>query len=165
MKFFLKSLEYKFKVLSYWLSSDRVYKESKFIRDFGVRLDLRSPRRFNEKIIHRMLYTTNTEFAFLADKVNAREHVAHVIGGKILGTITQDYDDFEDIDFSHFPKKFAIKCTHDSGSSIICEDKSQFSIAGTKRKIKSCLSRQHILHNQRKTLLRYTITCSLRRIH
>ncbi len=33
---------------------------------------------------------------------------------------------FEDINFDSLPNQFVLKCTHDSGSVVICKDSSQF---------------------------------------
>ena len=51
------------------------------------------------------------------------------------------YDSFDEIDFDKLPDKFVLKCTHDSGSVIICKDKSKFDINDAKEKLEFCLKR------------------------
>ncbi|MBP3717881.1 MAG: glycosyl transferase, partial [Paludibacteraceae bacterium] len=41
---------------------------------------------------------------------------------------------FDDIDFDKLPNQFCLKCTHDSGSYIICKDKSTFDIDAARKK-------------------------------
>ncbi|EIQ79863.1 hypothetical protein SF123566_8649 [Shigella flexneri 1235-66] len=36
------------------------------------------------------------------------------------------YRRVEDIDFDKLPPKFVLKCNHDSGSAVICTEKSAF---------------------------------------
>lgn len=43
------------------------------------------------------------------------------------------YDTFDDIDFEALPDTFVLKCTHDSGSVIICRDKNTFDINKAKK--------------------------------
>ncbi len=63
-----------------------------------------------------MLYDNNESFTLLADKVNVRKHVEEMIGRKHLVPLIGIYNNFDEIDFSVFPKKFVVKCSHDSGS-------------------------------------------------
>ena len=44
-----------------------------------------------------------------------------------------------EINFEKLPKKFVIKCTHDSGSTIVCKDKDKFDIKKAKKKINKAL--------------------------
>lgn len=137
----MKSIEYRFKIIRCALSSDKRYKEEKFRKDFGVYPDLKSPRRFNEKIICRMLYDNNDMYPLLADKVNVRKYVSEKIGPQYLVPLIGIYKKFEEIDFNKLPEKFVIKCSHDSQSCIVCKNHTNFSILDARMKIKFCLSR------------------------
>ncbi|ENY4511035.1 ATP-grasp fold amidoligase family protein [Salmonella enterica] len=137
----LKSIEYKFKVIRCAISSDRRYKELKFQKDFGILPDLNNPRRFNEKVICRMLYDNNDIFTLLADKVNARKYIIEKIGHEYLVPLIGVYKSFDEINFRKLPERFAIKCSHDSGSCIVCEDRLNFSVDDAKRKINFFLKR------------------------
>ncbi|MBR0150590.1 MAG: hypothetical protein IJP89_04435 [Synergistaceae bacterium] len=39
------------------------------------------------------------------------------------------------------PEKFVLKCTHDSGSVLLCRDRKSFSITATRRKLTRSLRR------------------------
>ncbi|KGT92698.1 ATP-grasp fold amidoligase family protein [Enterobacter cancerogenus] len=138
---FGKRLEYKLKEVRFLLIDDYDYKDRKFRKDFSAIPNLNNPTRFNEKVIYRMLYDNNEMFGQLADKVNARKHVAEVAGEEYLVPLIGVYNTFDDINFSTFPKRFVIKCSHDSGSYIICHDISEFCFHEAKRKINFFLSR------------------------
>ncbi len=51
------------------------------------------------------------------------------------------YDTFDAIDFNALPEQFVLKCTHDSGSVVICLDKNSFDKEAAKKKIEFCLKR------------------------
>lgn len=59
----------------------------------------------------------------LVDKYEVREYIADKIGAEYLIPLLGVYDSFEDIDFDTLPDQFVLKCTHDSGSIVICRDK------------------------------------------
>lgn len=50
------------------------------------------------------------------------------------------WEKFDDIDLSELPNQFVLKTTHDSGTVIICKDKSKFDIEGAKKKIEKSLN-------------------------
>lgn len=141
VKWTLKKIEYQFKLMRVLVSDDRRYKSRKFKKDFGVLPDLDLPTRFNEKVLCRMLFDPNPEYTSLADKIKVRKVVARKIGPKYLVPLVGIYEKFDDIDFNALPEKFVIKCSHDSGSAIVCTDKSSFSISDARSKINFCLAR------------------------
>ena len=49
------------------------------------------------------------------------------------------YNTFDEIDFDKLPNKFVIKCTHDSGSTIVCKNKKNFDIKKARKKINEAL--------------------------
>ena len=46
-----------------------------------------------------------------------------------------DLDMLDEIDFDALPEQFVLKCTHDSGSVVICKDKSKFDYNAAKAKL------------------------------
>ena len=64
----------------------------------------------------------------LADKYTVRKWIANKIGDKYLIPLIGVYDKFDDIDFSKLPKKFVMKCNHDSGSVTICNNKENLNL-------------------------------------
>ncbi|HQK68449.1 MAG TPA: ATP-grasp fold amidoligase family protein [Bacteroidales bacterium] len=88
-------------------------------------LDLKNPETFNEKLQWLKLYYRNTLYETLVDKYAVRNYVSEKIGNQYLIPLLGVYQDVSEIKWDTLPEKFVLKCTHDSGSSIICKDKSQ----------------------------------------
>lgn len=93
---------------------------------FGERLDLRNPKKFNEKLQWLKLYDHNPLYTTLVDKYAVKEWVADRIGKQYVIPTLAVYDNADQIDISQFPNRFVLKCTHDSGSVVICKDKGSF---------------------------------------
>lgn len=85
---------------------------------------IRNPRTFNEKIMHRKLYTSDERFSIVEDKWRVREYVAERVGEEILPELYQVTNDPEKIRFDDLPDEYVIKPTHMSGPVLfIDEDK------------------------------------------
>lgn len=106
-------------------------------------LDLKNPQNYNEKIQWLKLYDRNPLYTKLADKYSAKEYVKELIGSKYIIPTIGIYDDFNEIDFRSLPNQFVLKCTHDSGSIIVCKDKKNFDIEDAKMKLNSALKVNH----------------------
>jgi hypothetical protein len=111
-----------------------------FIR-FGKFVDFKNPKTFNEKIQWLKIYGNLQKYTNLADKYEVRKHIAKTIGEKYLIPMIGVWDKFEDIDFEKLPNQFVLKCTHDSGSVVICTDKTTFNIKETQNKLNKRLKR------------------------
>jgi hypothetical protein len=90
---------------------------------FFLRLRYRKPQTFDEKIKFKMAWDRRELLTKSADKLEAREIVAELVGNRYLSNIyaidlnEQEFRDFE------FPKNFVIKPNHASGAAIIVWDK------------------------------------------
>lgn len=99
----------------------------------------RNPKRLNEKIQWLKLYDRRPEYTTMVDKSLVRDYVKSRSSKVSLFPIFGVYDSFDDIDFSSLPDQFVIKCTHDSGSLVICKDKKTFNFDNAKKEINRCL--------------------------
>ena len=126
---------------SLWL--DKIYLKILFKHRMGKSLNLENPKTYNEKIQWLKLYDRNPEYTLLADKYEVRNYVANTIGEEYIIPLLGVWDRFEDIDFNTLPNEFVLKCTHDSGSVIICKDKNTFDVKEAEKKIKGCLKRNY----------------------
>ena len=106
---------------------------------FHKELNLENPSTFNEKLQWLKLYDRNPEYIKMVDKYEAKKYVADIIGEEYIIPTLGVWDKFDEIDFSKLPNQFVIKCTHDSGGVVICEDKNKLNLRKTKRKIEKCL--------------------------
>ena len=123
-----------------WIS-DKTLIKMQYKFKIGKNLDISSPKTFNEKIQWLKLYGNLQNYSHLVDKYEVRKYIAETIGEEYLIPLIGVWDRFDDIDFEELPNQFALKCTHDSGSVIICTNKSAFNIKETKNKLNKCLKR------------------------
>lgn len=107
----------------------------------GKKLNLDSPTTFNEKLQWLKLHDRKPIYTQMADKYGVREYIERKIGKEYLVPIYGCWDSVEDIPFETLPQKFVLKCTHDSGSVILCTDKSALDIKETKKKLKKRLKK------------------------
>ncbi len=119
---------------------DKEYLEVIYKERVGSYLNLDSPDTFNEKLQWLKLYDRKPIYTTLVDKFTVKEYVAGKIGLQHIIPTFGVYDGFEEIDFDKLPNKFVLKCTHDSGSVVICNDKSKLNFSETKKKLEACLA-------------------------
>ncbi|ELY37681.1 ATP-grasp fold amidoligase family protein [Natronorubrum tibetense] len=81
------------------------------------------PQSFNEKLLHRKLYTDDERYAMVADKWRVREYVNEKVGDEILNEVYHVTDDPRTIPFDELPEKFVIKANHGCGWNIFVEDR------------------------------------------
>lgn len=90
------------------------------------RLRLCRPWTFTEKLQWQKLHDRNPLYHKLVDKADVKAYVASKIGDDHVIPTLGVWDNPEDIDWNALPNQFVLKCTHDSGSTIICRDKISF---------------------------------------
>ena len=123
------------------LIPDKTYLELQYKYHLGEKLNLESPKTFNEKLQWLKLYDRKPEYTMYADKYAVREHIKNLIGEKYLIPLIGVYDRVEDIDWDRLPNRFVLKCTHGSSCNIICDDKSRLDITSSKKKLKKWMNR------------------------
>ncbi|EKT64776.1 ATP-grasp fold amidoligase family protein [Providencia burhodogranariea] len=131
----MKKVEYLFKKLRSIVVSDKLYLTNKFIKNIGYTPNFNDPKSFNEKVNYRMLNDRNPLYTQLADKLSARNYVSQKIGEQYLVPILAAYNCAEEINIDKLPERFVLKCNHDSGSSIICQNKAEFDLQKAKDKL------------------------------
>ena len=107
----------------------------------GKRINLDDPQLLNEKMQWLKLYNRNPLYTNLVDKAKVKEIVAEELGIEYVVPTIGLYKSFDDINFDVLPEKFVMKCTHDSGSTIICENKDKLNKDKVKKKLKKKLNR------------------------
>lgn len=108
--------------------NDETYLKIIFRFETGKKLNLKNPVTFNEKLQWLKLYDRKPEYFTYVDKYEVREHIKNKIGEQYLIPLIGVYDKVSDIPWAALPNKFVLKCTHGSGSNIICRDKSKLCI-------------------------------------
>ena len=108
--------------------SDETYLKLRYRLIFGERLNLDSPKGYNEKINWLKIYNRNPLYPRLVDKAEVKDFVRPIIGeDKIIRTLGV-WDSFDDIDFGSLPNQFVLKSTNGGGGTgvVICKDKDTF---------------------------------------
>lgn len=95
---------------------------------FGHKLDLRNPQTYNQKLQWMKLYYVKPEYIRMADKYTVKDIIASKIGEEHIIPTIEAYDSFDEINFDKLPDQFVLKCNHDSGGIVICDDKSKLDI-------------------------------------
>ncbi len=126
-RFFLRAIFEKLneKGLLHWVGDESFLKIDYWLW-FGKRLDLKSSRTFNEKLQWLKLFDHRPEYVTMVDKVAVKDYVSESIGKEYIIPTLGVWEKPEDIDWDSLPDKFVLKWNHDSGSIVICKDKSSF---------------------------------------
>lgn len=112
-----------------------------FYRRVGYKLNLDSPKTYNEKLQWLKLYWHYPLMTDLVDKYTVKDYIAKCIGEEYVIPTLGVWEDVNDIDWDSLPNQFVLKCTHDSGGLILCQDKSKLDKRAAKKKLKKCMSR------------------------
>lgn len=121
---------------------DEIYLKIVYKIRTGKRLNLKNPITFNEKIQWLKLHNRNKSYSIMVDKYKVRKYIADKVGEKYLIPLLGVYNNANDINIDLLPDKFVIKCTHDSGSVILCQNKQAFT-SKVRKKINQALKRKY----------------------
>ena len=119
---------------------DSIFLKLKFKKKMGYSFDLKNPQTFNEKLQWLKLYNRNPLYSTLVDKCAVKPYIAKLIGDQHIIATLGVWNSFDDIDFEKLPNQFVLKCTHDSGSYVICKDKSKLNVAEARKKLSAALN-------------------------
>lgn len=115
---------------------DKYYISLLFYKKFGRKVNLKAPKTFNEKLQWLKLHDHNPIYTTFVDKFLVKKYVSDIIGEEYIIPTLGHWDDPKDIDFDSLPNQFVLKWNHDSGSVIICKDKSVFNVDKVIKKLK-----------------------------
>ncbi|MFV2035515.1 MAG: ATP-grasp fold amidoligase family protein, partial [Halocynthiibacter sp.] len=126
------------------LRSDRAAILGDYHRENGFFPDLKNPKDFTEKIRWLMLYGHTPLHTRCADKIAVRDYVSELVGPEalipaIMTTVKPADLTRENIREEHF----AIKVNNDSGSTIICHDRTSFDWADARKKMRRRMRRNY----------------------
>ncbi len=82
----------------------------------------RRPRTFTEKVRYKMLRDHRPLLVTFADKAAVRDHVAAVLGDKVLPRVHLVTDEPSDLTGAALPASYVLKPTHGSGVAVIVSD-------------------------------------------
>ena len=125
------------------LWSDRVYITSQMMAYIGKMPHFNNPKTFQEKIQWLKLHDHKPIYTTMVDKYEAKTFIEERIGKEYVIPTLGIYDNVSQIDYSALPDSFVIKTTHDSGTVIVCKDKSKLDIIETNKRLKKSLRRNY----------------------
>ena len=105
----------------------------------GEKLNLKTPKRYTEKIQLYKLNYHNPIMKKCADKYKVREYLEEKGLNELAPKLYGVYEKSEDIEEEKLPNKFVIKTTNGSGTNIFCKDKNQFQLSDYKDKLNKWL--------------------------
>ena len=120
---------------------DKVYMHMYFKAKLHYEPDFENPRTFNEKLQWYKLNYHNPALTQLADKYEVRSFVEERVGAEYLVPLYGVYGSVDEIDLDKLPEKFVLKCTHDSQSTFVCTDKSNFDFQDVKKRLDVAIHR------------------------
>lgn len=135
----------------YFLSAHGFYRnmsdEEYLKKMWGYRMggvpDLQYPKTLSEKLQWLKIHDHNPEYHRYADKYEVKKIVSGLIGEEHVIPLLGVWDSFDDIDFDKLPDRFILKTTHDSGSFMICRDKTSFDYKKARKKFTKALKRNY----------------------
>lgn len=122
---------------------DPLHEKLKSCVTLGYWPNIRDPRTFNEKILHRKLYTNKNIFTQVEDKWLVREYVEERFGTEILPEVYCVTDEPDNIPFEDLPNQFVVKPTHGSGQSRVVTDTSNLDFQNLKSECSQWLSQKY----------------------
>lgn len=120
---------------------DEGYLRILYLLFYGKKLDLKNPSNYSMKMQWLKLYYRKTIFTQMVDKYAVKKIVSDQIGSEHVIPCYGIWNSFDEIDFDNLPDKFCLKCTHDSGSYVICKDKTTFDKTAAKEKLERNLKK------------------------
>ncbi len=108
---------------------DKLYLKLLYRGCLGKKLHLHPPVTMTEKLQWMKLYDRDPRYPALVDKLAVRDYVAERAGADVLVPLLGAWDTPDEIDYAALPARFVLKCTHDSGSAVVCADPASFDAA------------------------------------
>lgn len=125
---------------------DKSYIKLYYFLRFRKKCRLNNPQTFNEKLQWLKLYYRKTALIDMVDKYAVRAHVAeHADEACLIPLLGGPWRSFDEINFDQLPNQFVLKCTHDSGSVVICKDKAAFDQTHARNVLESAMARDYAL--------------------
>lgn len=127
---------------------DEVYISLLYRMRLGKWPNLKNPKSYNEKLQWIKLHDRRPEYSIMVDKYEVKKYIAERIGEEYLIPTLGIWDSFDEIDFNELPDQFVLKCTHDSGGLVICQDKSKLDIKAARNKIENSLKTNYFWNSR-----------------
>lgn len=125
------------------LIPDSLFIQLRYFAKFHRLPNLRNPVRFSEKLQWLKLNDRQPIYSRMVDKYEVKVIVRERLGDSYVVPNLGIWGTFDEIDFDALPEQFVLKCTHDSGGIVICNDRATFDFDAARRKINHSLGRNY----------------------
>lgn len=98
---------------------DEIYLKLLYRSEMGKKLNIISPKTFNEKIQWLKLNDRNPEYIKWVDKINVKKIIKNNIGERYVVPSIGEWNNSKEIDFKDVPDICVFKCNHDQGSTRV----------------------------------------------
>lgn len=149
MKAMKKAIRRPWLVLPFFLSrfgqkiSDERYIKAMYYLRNRKKLNLDNPTTYFEKINWLKLHDRRPIYTTMTDKYLVKKYVSDIIGEEYIIPTLNVWDSADEIDFNKLPDQFVLKCTHDSGSTVICKNKKKFEFEKARAYLKKCQKKNY----------------------
>ena len=125
-----------------WPVSDYYFLKALYFLTIGEKLNLKAPRKFNEKMQWLKLHDHNPIYHQMVDKEAVKSIVINKLGNQYVIPTLGVWDCFDDIDFNKLPNQFVLKTTNGGGGTgvVICKDKGSFDLDNARRKLSQSMN-------------------------
>jgi len=127
----------------YWaivcrLMPSTIYLKWQYYHVYHKNLNIGHPKTYAEKLAYLKVHKYDPRLESLVDKYQVREYISRIIGDEYSVPLIGVYNNCDEIPWDRLPDRYVLKCTHDSGSTVICRD-STFNQDKAIRKLKKSL--------------------------
>ncbi len=128
---------------------DKFYLKIIYRIRMGKKLNIDSPKTLNEKLQWLKIYDRNAKYTEMVDKFQMKKYVAKILHSDDYTIPAYGvWERFNDIDFAGLPEQFVLKCTHNSGCFVVCDNKESFDREKAQRKLERGLKRNYFWGNR-----------------
>lgn len=122
---------------------DKLYLKWIYYLETGHKLDLKNPKRYNEKLQWLKVNYHDPLWTLMVDKYKVKEFVNERVGSEYVVPCLGVWNRAEDIEWDKLPNQFVLKTNHDSGNNgvFIIKDKLKIDIAKLTKRIDRSLHR------------------------
>lgn len=132
------------------IAPTKCYLSLKYRVIYGRWIDWRNPQSFTEKLQWLKVYGYRSEYTEMVDKVLVKDYVKDKIGVEYIIPTYAVADSLEGIKIESLPDRFVLKTNHDSGTTIVCTDKTVFNFEEAKAKLNKALRNNYYLMGREK---------------
>lgn len=101
----------------------------------------RNPRLLNEKLQALKICNRNPLYTKLVDKLEVKDIIQEKLGSSYIIPTLGEWNRAEDIPWKTLPDRFVLKCTHDSHSVVIVDNKNQINKKEVTEFLNGCLKK------------------------